>query len=485
MSKICLSLTGKTIQENLDTVQQYRAFIDALELRVDYLCREELPDVYRFPELTSFPVILTIRREQDGGMFSSEERERENLFTRCLQGRFAYVDLESDFATDITHDAVYRLAQEKGATVIRSLHDFTGVPQDLVQRVRSLAREPAQIPKASVYPRTSEEVFRLIQASLELGETKRILLGMGEWGFATRVLAPKLNGYLTFCSPEGSSAAPGHIDPQTLSTLYRFRSIGANTPVYGVIGNPVMHSRSPHIHNPGFEKLGLDAVYLPFPVDDLTWFFRTAGLLDIRGVSVTVPFKQAVVAQLDELDASVEATSACNTAVREDGRWKGYNFDVDGFLIPLRELVGGRGLAGAKATVLGAGGVARAVVYALRRENVEVCILNRTVEKARELASSFGCTYAGLDDMDAVRKYADIIVQATSLGMPPQEGRNPLAGYRFSGSEIAYELIYTPPSTPFLEEARQAGCTVLNGERMLYEQARLQFQQFSGSEYPD
>jgi 3-dehydroquinate dehydratase/shikimate dehydrogenase len=116
---------------------------------------------------------------------------------------------------------------------------------------------------------------------------------------------------------------------------------------------------------------------------------------------------------------------------------------------------------------------------------VEVCILNRTVEKARELASSFGCTYAGLDDMDAVRKYADIIVQATSLGMPPQEGRNPLAGYRFSGSEIAYELIYTPPSTPFLEEARQAGCTVLNGERMLYEQARLQFQQFSGSEYPD
>lgn len=135
--------------------------------------------------------------------------------------------------------------------------------------------------------------------------------------------------------------------------------------------------------------------------------------------------------------------------------------------------------------MIGAGGSARAVVYSLSREGVEVLIINGTVSRARERAAEFGCRYAGLDEgLKLIPQYADIIVQTTSLGMEPQAEADPIPGYTFQGHEVVYDIVYKPPVTRFLQRARDAGCITIEGMQMLLHQAYAQFLKFTGQEYP-
>jgi 3-dehydroquinate dehydratase/shikimate dehydrogenase len=220
-------------------------------------------------------------------------------------------------------------------------------------------------------------------------------------------------------------------------------------------------------------------------VDNLESFFRLADVFGIRGVSVTIPHKQGVIPFLDSRDEGVDAVGACNTIVWRDGSRCGYNSDISGFIAPLKESMNGVIPAGLHAAVIGAGGAARAVVYALRKEGVEVLILNRTVERAKELASVFDCSYGSLGEQERIADFSDLIIQTTSVGMK-KEGReyDPIPGYSFSGSEIVYDIIYIPRLTPLLKRAAQSGCRVINGWAMLSAQAGIQFKLFTGQDLP-
>lgn len=483
--QICLCLTEGTLEADLRLVEKYRHAIDLLELRVDFLEDSEAALAFRFPGLVDLPVIVALRRTRDGGRFAADERERASLFGRLLEGGFAYADLEDDLEAPWLE----RKAALGGVRVIRSLHDFAGVPEGLARRISAMPRGPDEIPKAAVMPKSTGDLARLLEAFESLRGREKILLGMGDFGFATRVLASRLGSFLCYSSPSEGSAAPGHVDPGILEDIYRFHSIGEGTALFGVIGNPVMHSLSPVIHNRGFAALGLDAVYVPFLVDEIAPFWKVAEALSVRGFSVTVPHKRSVVSGLSARDALVDAVGACNTVIREDaGRrgWRGTNTDVEGFLAPLRAAFGGSVPEGIGATVIGAGGAARAVVYALVRAGARVLVLNRTRERARQLAVDFNIRHAGLDEegLRLMREHSDLVVQATSAGGEASAPADPVMGYRFSGSEIAYELLYCPSPTPFLQKARDAGCRSIQGIQMLLAQAFEQFRHFTGSEFP-
>ncbi len=312
---------------------------------------------------------------------------------------------------------------------------------------------------------------------------------MGEVGFPTRVLALRLGSTWSYASPSDHAVAPGQVTPVALEDVYRFRQLTPSTAVFGVIGNPVLHSRSPVIHNRGFACLGIDAVYLPFHVPDLDGFWKVADILAITGLSVTVPHKQAVLGLSVRGDKRVQAVGACNTLTRTraPGAWRGTNTDGEGFLAPLRAAFGGAIPTGLRATVVGAGGAARSVVAALKESGARVLVLNRTVDTARDLAEVFGAESGGIDaeGMDAARGFSDLIVQTTSVGMTPQdEDSDPAPGLGFSGREIVYELVYSPAKTCFVRRALSAGCRVVYGREMLVAQATRQFQLFTGSEYP-
>ena len=493
-ARVCLCLAADTIAEDLRQLEQYRRWIDMAELRVDRLRPEESAGAVRFPGLAGLPVILTVRKPRDGGRFEGSESERRALLERLLPGGFSWVDLEEDLDAPSLDR---RIAAVKGLRVVRSLHDLGGVPSDLADRAARLARGPAEVAKVAVTPRSSTDLLAILNASERLRGADNVVLGMGDRGFATRVLAPKLGSSWCYTSPGADAVAPGQVDPRTLVEVYRYRSIQQGTALFGVIGNPVMHSRSPLIHNRGYGALGMDAVYLPFLVSDLDEFWAVADSLDLRGLSVTVPHKEAVLKRLSTRDGLVEAAGACNTMVRRAGgetggsdaggrgAWAGTNTDSAGFLAPLRRLVGDTGLRGMSATVVGAGGAARGVVHGLLSAGVRVLVLNRTSARAAALARELGVEHAGLDaeGYERARRFGDLVVQCTSAGMG-RDRSDPAAGLPFTGREIVYELVYTPAVTPFLERARAAGCVLIHGRSMLVAQGIEQFRHFTGREYP-
>jgi len=475
-SKLCLVLTGKTLKTNLNIIQKQRTNIDLVELRADFLNPAEYSFIPRFAQDLDLPVILTLRRKEDGGKFAGTEAERRTLLKKSITEKYSFIDLERDFVDKHFEDKL----QNIGVKIIRSIHNFHGVPWGLSRSIRAMAKKRNEIPKAAVMCQNTKELYRLLCCFKKLEDVEKILIGMGEYGVPTRILSSYLGSYLCFCSEADSLAARGHIGSKTLVNLYRFININKNTEIYGVIGNPIRHSLSPQIHNRGFQICGYNAVYLPFLVDEISYFFKIARLLPIKGFCVTIPHKHTVLRFLTQKHETVKAVKACNTVLHINNNFFGTNTDIFGFLKPLKKYLSS--FKDKRATVIGAGGASRAIVYALKKAGAAVLVLNRTQERAQKLSRKFNCEWGGITtkDIERIRDYSDLIIQTTSIGMTPNKDQDPIPAYQFSGKELVYDIIYNPPLTKLLIRALDAGCKVINGEEMLTAQAEEQFTLFSG-----
>ncbi len=472
---ICLTLSSPTLELCQEEIRKNREYIDMAELRLDLLDPEEMKRASLFPSMTDVPVILTLRRECDGGRCTLPERQRRAILVSALDGDFKYVDIEED----IKRNEVEIKAREKGVKIIRSFHDFEGMPEDIYSRIYRLS-ERGDIAKAAVTPHSVQDLMTLFRVADELKDVPKIIIGMGEWGVPLRILYRKSGSMLTFASDR--EVAPGQLSAKSLKTLYHADQVDDRTAIYGIIGNPVHHTSSPQIHNPGFRAINYNAIYLPFLVDNVKSFFTLAEYLRMRGFSVTIPFKTSVLMYLGNITREVKQIGACNTVVRVPGMWKGINTDYYGFLKPIfKDIESGRIKS---ALVIGAGGASQAIVWALRNRGVKVTILNRTLSHAEELAALNYCSYDTLENASKYEGTVDLVVQTTSVGLYPDFDMSPIEGFRFTGREIVYDIIYKPKMTKLLKEAEKAGCTLHFGEEMLLEQGKLQFEAFTGYHYP-
>ncbi len=208
-------------------------------------------------------------------------------------------------------------------------------------------------------------------------------------------------------------------------------------------------------------------------------------------MSVTIPHKESVLYYLNEQSPEVSAIGACNTIVKRNNKWNGYNTDVGGFKRALIEFLGGQKIKRKKVAIIGAGGAARAVAYVLKEMGAKVCVFNRTLEHAQNLANLFGLAYCQLDVHSAsvLDEYSNLIVQTTSVGMnsteKSDESNDPIYFYNFRGDELVFDIIYTPTVTPMMKRAKDSGCRVCNGYKMLEYQAYEQFKLFTGCDYED
>jgi 3-dehydroquinate dehydratase/shikimate dehydrogenase len=282
------------------------------------------------------------------------------------------------------------------------------------------------------------------------------------------------------------SAAPGQLDPRELVELYRFRHTSAKTRRFGIVGFPLRTTSSPGLFNTVFTRENLDALYIPFPSNSIDGFLRLAEEIGLTGVSVTIPYKEAVLPYLIEKSGEVESVGACNTLVYGSRGWLGYNTDARGFSDSLLEFIGRKNCRGKRVTIIGAGGAARAVAAEIYRLKGKALILNRTVIRARELAIPYRFVWGSLDNrgIDLMSSYGDIIIQTTSVGMEPDVEADPLDLYTFSGHEYVMDLIYKPERTRFLRRAADAGCPIRNGYDMLIRQAKYQYHLFLDKEFP-
>jgi shikimate dehydrogenase len=246
--------------------------------------------------------------------------------------------------------------------------------------------------------------------------------------------------------------------------------------IMGVAGYPCAHSKSPMLFNALFDLYRLNYHYTWFEDPELDEIMEVARAIDARGLSITIPFKHDVIQYLDEIDEhAAQQIGAVNTVVFACGTAIGYNTDWLGVRKPLISM------KGAKAVLLGAGGVAAGAAYALKDLDMDVTILNRTPEKAIKLAERFGCAWGTWDKFDGIKP--DLVVNATPLGMQP-DTRNPLREDQLYRDLTVFDLVYTPPLTPLIEAARAKGCRTISGTEMFIEQAREQFYLFFGIDIP-
>jgi shikimate dehydrogenase len=262
-------------------------------------------------------------------------------------------------------------------------------------------------------------------------------------------------------------------------------NITAKTKICMVIGDPIIHSLSPQMHNSGYKALGIDNEYVyvgcNIKLSDIPNFINGVRAMNIRGVSCTIPHKIEIMKYLDKVDTTAKKIGAVNTVVNENGILKGTNTDWIGVVKPLEKLTT---LKGKTVALLGAGGAARAVAYGVTKRGAKLLIFNRTVEKAQTLAKEFGGKIYRLDELKNITQ-ADIIINTTSVGLAPKVNETPLPKKFITSKHIVFDAVYVPFETRLLKDAKENGAQIIHGTEMLLYQGMAQFKLFTGYKAPE
>ncbi|HYE65306.1 MAG TPA: shikimate dehydrogenase [Pyrinomonadaceae bacterium] len=497
-ARICVPICERNAKDLAQAAARAAELAEIIELRLDCLEENQFSAVERelavlFPE-RSRPFIFTLRSAEQGGRHVLDRKKLFDFWSSEINGLlkanedFADVELEMALALIEAKRPVMALDWDR---IICSHHDFSGVPADLEKIFEQMAGTPARILKIAVRADDVMDcipVFRLLDRAHHEGR-EMIAIAMGPAGAATRILGPARGGFLTYgSSDEAHATAPGQITAAALRDLYRVHKLDRETKIMGLVGQPVAHSVSPHIHNAAFAACDLNAVYIPFEVRDPHQFIRRmvhprSSELDwrLRGLSITAPHKSAIIEHLDWIEPSARQIGAVNTVVIEEDALRGYNTDALALLTPLRDKLGT--LRDTRIAIIGAGGAARSALWALQREGARLTVFARLRERARSLAEEFGALYERLDG--ARFDDFDLVINATPLGTRGHsEDETPAVADQLRGARVAFDLVYNPPFTRFRREAHEAGCESIGGLAMLVAQAAEQFSLWTGEMAP-
>lgn len=252
--------------------------------------------------------------------------------------------------------------------------------------------------------------------------------------------------------------------------------IGPETQLNAVTGFPLGHTLSPKLHGRIYGMLKINAVMLAFPQENIDAMIKTVRALNIGLLAVTLPHKQEVMKYLDHIDETAKKIGAVNTVINRGGKLYGYNTDIDG----IREALKDTEIRGKNVLVLGAGGAARPLCWFLKKNGANIFCHNRTMQKAEELMKEFGG--AALDEKALGKTKADVIVNATPVGMEPHAGESSIDKKLLRGEQTVFDLIYNPAETQLLKDAKNIGAKTINGMPMLVAQALEQVKLWSGKE---
>ena len=452
---------------------------ELIELRLDWISRR--PDLHRLIKDRPTPVVVTCRRPDDRGRWRGTEEQRQTSLREAIVAGVEYVDLEGDIAGKIP-----RYGDTKR---IVSYHNFDETPLHLPDILEDLSGKDADIVKIVTMANSPSDNVRM----LELVRSAKIpVVGfcMGELGIPSRILCGRYGSPFTYSSfSRERELAPGQLSFAETKALYGFDRINADTEVFGLIGDPVAHSHSPLVHNAAFRKTNTNAVYLPFRVppellsDTLQHFDRLA----FSGYSVTIPHKEGVMDK-GVPDRAAADIGAANTLFRSGNTWQSTNTDYTAAMEALQAVLdqqpeeNQRSIEGRKVLILGAGGVGRAVAFAMARKGAAVVLTNRTRARGEALASELGCQFTNWENRGG--ENAEVVVNCTSVGMHPKVDETPYEEHWFRDNAVAFDTVYTPENTLFLKTAEARGCATVSGLDMFVRQAAKQFQIFTGQEPP-
>ena len=480
---ICIPVTASSNKGAIDEMKEAAKFADIVELRIDYI---NSPDLESLLKERTKPVIVTNRARRQGGMYSGDESARIGLLKEAISLGAEYIDIE--------HDAINEIGDAGSTKLIASYHNFDETPDNLLDIHSDLVKLGAHMVKLITFAKKITDNFRIFEL-LCGSEFPTISFCMGELGQISRILSPKFGGKLVFASlAKGKESAPGQLTIDELVNVYRIGEVDKNTKVFGLLGNPVAHSRGAYLHNGAFKEKGINAVYVLFKVEDrdLVGFMEYVTKGYINGLSVTIPHKESVIKFLDNIDPIAEKIGAVNTVVNQDGKLSGCNTDcpaaVDALAKTLQKIASSskeelnESICGRNILIVGAGGSARAIAFGLNERGANITIANRTLQRGEMLAKEVGCLCIGYDELNDVD--VDVLVNTTSVGMYPNVEESPISDCVLKKDMVVFDIIYNPPKTKLLQMAEEKGGIVLGGVEMFVRQAALQFELFTDQDAP-
>ncbi|XP_010486142.1 PREDICTED: bifunctional 3-dehydroquinate dehydratase/shikimate dehydrogenase, chloroplastic isoform X2 [Camelina sativa] len=491
-SLICAPLMANSIDKMvIEMFKAHELGADLVEIRLDALTVfNPLEDLKTIIQQCPLPTLFTYRPKWEGGHYEGNDNERQDVLRLAMELGANYVDIEFQVASEFIK-SIHGKKPENFKVVVSS-HNYNDTPsvedlKDLVARIQQTGADIVKIVTTAVNITDVARLFHITSNS----QVPTIGLAMGERGLISWILSSKFGGYLTYATLESEKMnAHGQPTVNDLLDLYNFRQIGTKTKVYGVVGNPISHSRSPLIYNRGFKTIGYDGVYIHMLADNIASFLGAYSSLDFVGFSCAIPYKEDALKCCDEVDPLANSVGAVNTIRRResDGKLLGYNTDCYGAISAIEDGLRSSDdpsnvpslsspLAGKTVVIIGAGGAGRALAYGAKEKGANVFIANRTYERAVELADSIGGKAISLADIDDFHQEDGmILVNTTSMGMQPNVDLTPISKHALKHYSLVFDAVYTPKMTRLLREAEESGAKIVVGSEMFVRQALEQFE---------
>lgn len=481
LPRVCVAIAASNpaeIVQKADLVVRDNPFI---EFRLDYLSNPSLglPKLKTFVEFhPEALVVATCRRVANGGKFKGSIASQVDILVKAAGLGCHLVDIELETAAQLKPNDFNRL--RRSAHLILSYHDFRGTKK-LEETFAKMQQHPSDFIKIVT---TANSLYDnvVMMKFLEKYSHAHSLIGlcMGEQGVISRLLCVRAGSQFTFAAANpGEETAPGQLTARALRDVYRIDQVDAATRVYGVAGDPVAQSLSPAMLNTAFRRENVNAVYLALHAKTIEDLMACLQDIPIAGLSITMPYKEPMLKQLDKSDPWTAKVGACNTLVRsQDGKLYGFNTDVNGVVRPLEMRIR---LQGAKILVLGSGGAARAAVFGLKERGAEVSILSRNSAAAQKLAKQ---AKAKAINRTMLKKLEfDVIINATPAGMEGNKDPLPLTEPEMK-AKYFFEMVYVPAETKMIKMARARGMHVIPGAEMFVQQGARQFEIWTGKPAP-
>ncbi|KAL3505797.1 hypothetical protein ACH5RR_031179 [Cinchona calisaya] len=495
---ICAPLMTDTVDQMLSLMQKAKlSGADLVEIRLDSLKSfNPRADIEILIKHCPLPTLFTFRPTWEGGEYEGDDQSRLDALRLAMELGADHIDVELKVIHEF-NNSVHGNRPEK-CKVIVSSHNYHNTPtsEDLGDLVARIQASGADIVKIATTALDITDVARVFQITVH-SQVPMIAMVMGERGLMSRILCPKFGGYLTFGTLEsGKISAPGQPTIEDLLNLYNVRQLGPDTKIYGIIGKPVSHSKSPKLYNEAFKSVGFNGVFMHLLVDDVGNFFQTYASTDFAGFSCTIPHKEAALKCCDEVDPVAKSIGAVNCLVRRptDGKLFGCNTDYVGAITAIED--GLRGsfhfttvnespLAGKLFVVIGAGGAGKSVAYGAKQKGARVVIANRTYERAKEIADTVGGLALSLSELDSFHpEDGMILANTTSIGMQPKVNETPISKEALKYYSLVFDAVYTPKITRLLGEAQESGAKIVTGVEMFIGQAYEQYERFTGLPAP-
>ncbi|KAK8693868.1 hypothetical protein V6N13_071435 [Hibiscus sabdariffa] len=500
---VCAPLECESLEEMVASMEKAKEegadIVEVCMASMAVPCHSQVLDQIIQPR--TLPAIVSFRMKSSrnsgkGGCYNTCLK----VLKRALELHVEFIEMDYEVACEVNM-AEY-LNNRSNTRIIVSNYVNAGKPSvdKLAHLIACMQATGADVIKLDVcvdYITDLAPIFTLLTHC----QVPLIAVAVGSKGLISQLLAPKFGGFLVY-GTLGGKPVPGLPSLLSLRQVYRLEHVNMDTKVFGVISNPVAHSKGPILHNPTFRHMGYNGIYVPLLVDDIEEFFETYSGPDFAGFSVGIPHKLAAVKCCDEVHPLAKSIGAVNTIIRRpiDGKLIGYNTDCEACISAiedaLRERQVGRNggchgtspISGRTFVLIGAGGAGRAIAFGAKYKGARIVIFNRNYgkERAKALANEVSGEALPYETLEKFRpEKGAILANSSAVGMEPNSDQSPVSKEALRAYDLVFDAVYTPKITRLLKEAAEVGVTAVSGIEMFVRQALGQFRLFIGGSAPE